>query len=146
MEFALTTVIRFAIRIFALIRNSSIMQSLPENIRPWGRYDVLESSEAHQVKRITVNPGARLSYQRHQRREEFWVIISGSARFTLDDVNTDHDSGAVLHIPFRSKHRVQNIGVDPLVFIEVQRGDYFGEDDIERFSDDYGREGTTYSH
>lgn len=120
--------------------------NLSENIRPWGRYDILESTDTHQVKRITVNLGARLSYQRHQRREEFWVIISGCARFTLDDVDTDHGSGEVLIVPFRSKHRVQNIGDTPLVFIEVQRGDYFGEDDIERFSDDYGREGTTTPH
>jgi mannose-6-phosphate isomerase len=119
---------------------------LPENIRPWGRYDILEVTPTHQVKRITVNPGARLSYQRHQRREEFWVIISGTARFTLDDVDSDHVEGEVLRVPFRAKHRVANIGDEPLVFIEVQRGDYFGEDDIERFSDDYGREGTIHPH
>lgn len=98
------------------------------------------------MKRITVNPGQRLSYQRHQRREEFWVIISGRARFTLDDIDTEHGAGEVLHVPFRAKHRVANSGDEPLVFIEVQRGDYFGEDDIERFSDDYGREGTTRPH
>lgn len=115
----------------------------PENTRPWGRYDILESTDTHQVKRITVNPGQRLSYQRHQRREEFWVLISGRARFTLDDIDSDHSAGEVLHVPFRAKHRVASIGSEPLIFIEVQRGDYFGEDDIERFSDDYGREGTT---
>lgn len=120
--------------------------NLPENIRPWGRYDILESADTHQVKRITVNPGGRLSYQRHQRREEFWVIISGRARFTLDDVDTEHRPGEVLFVPVGSKHRVANIGDEPLIFIEVQRGDYFGEDDIERFSDDYGREGTTRAH
>lgn len=119
---------------------------LAENIRPWGRYDILEVMSTHQVKRITVNPGARLSYQRHQRREEFWVIISGRALFTLDDKNSDHGAGEILFVPFRAKHRVQNIGDEPLVFIEVQRGDYFGEDDIERFSDDYGREETTRAH
>lgn len=115
---------------------------LPENIRPWGSYDILEVASTYQVKRITVNSAARLSYQCHQRREEFWVIISGRARFTLDNVDSDHGSGEVLFVPFRSKHRVANIGKEPLVFIEVQRGDYFGEDDIERFEDDYGREGT----
>lgn len=120
--------------------------TIPENVRPWGRYDILEVMPTHQVKRIMVNLGARLSYQRHQRREEFWVIISGRARFTLDDVDSDHEAGEVLMVPFRAKHRVQNIGDEPLVFIEVQRGDYFGEDDIERFSDDYGREGTTRPH
>lgn len=119
---------------------------LPENVRPWGRYDILEEQQGHQVKRITVNPGGRLSYQRHQRREEYWVIISGQAVFTLDDVDTDHGPGDVLIVPLGSKHRVANPGSEPLVFIEVQRGDYFGEDDIERFSDDYGREGTTTPH
>jgi mannose-6-phosphate isomerase-like protein (cupin superfamily) len=120
--------------------------NMPDSIRPWGRYDILEVQSTHQVKRITVNPGGRLSYQRHERREEFWVIISGRARFTLDDVDTDHGPGEVFIVPFHAKHRVQNIGEVPLVFIEVQRGDYFGEDDIERFSDDYGREGTTSPH
>lgn len=118
----------------------------PENVRPWGRYDVLEEMPTHQVKRITVSPGGRLSYQRHKRREEFWVIISGQARLTLDDVESDHGPGEVLIVPFEAKHRVACIGDEPLVFIEVQRGDYFGEDDIERFSDDYGREGTTTPH
>jgi mannose-6-phosphate isomerase len=121
-------------------------EQLPENIRPWGRYDILEEQSTHQVKRITVKPGQRLSYQRHLRREEYWVIISGKARFTLDDVDTDHGPGDVLVVPVKSKHRVANIGDELLVFIEVQRGEYFGEDDIERFSDDYGREGTTTPH
>lgn len=119
---------------------------LPENVRPWGRYDIHDVQPTHQVKRICVNPGHRLSYQRHQRREEFWVIISGRARFTLDDVDSDHGPGEVLLVPFCAKHRVENIGDELLIFIEVQRGDYFGEDDIERFEDDYGREGTTTPH
>ncbi|NQV90460.1 phosphomannose isomerase type II C-terminal cupin domain [Candidatus Uhrbacteria bacterium] len=118
----------------------------PENVRPWGRYDILEEMPTHQVKRITVNPGERLSYQRHKRREEFWVIILGRARFTLDDIESEHIAGDVLRIPFESKHRVACISDEPLVFIEVQRGDYFGEDDIERFEDDYGREGKTTPH
>lgn len=119
------------------------MQPVPENIRPWGRYDVLDVGATHQVKRITVEPGKRLSYQRHQRREEFWVIVSGRALFTLDDQESHHGPGEVLHIPRGSKHRVACLSEEPLVFIEVQLGDYFGEDDIERFEDDYGREGTT---
>ena len=122
------------------------MTEQPENIRPWGRYDILDVQADHQVKRIQVQPGGRLSYQRHQRREEFWVIISGHGTFTLDDVDTEHGPGEVLVVPLRSKHRIACLGDEPLVFIEVQRGDYFGEDDIERFSDDYGREGTTRPH
>lgn len=121
-------------------------ESAPENVRPWGRYDVLETSDEHQVKRITVNPGGRLSYQRHRRREEFWIVLSGRARFTLDDIDSDHGPGSVLIVPKGSKHRVACLGEEQLVFIEVQRGDYFGEDDIERFADDYGREGTTTPH
>ncbi len=122
------------------------MTEQPENIRPWGRYDILDVQADHQVKRIQVQPGGRLSYQRHQRREEFWVIISGRGTFTLDDVDTEHGPGEVLIVPLQSKHRIACLGDEPLVFIEVQRGDYFGEDDIERFSDDYGREGTTRPH
>lgn len=118
----------------------------PENVRPWGRYDVLEVTDTHQVKRITVKPGARLSYQRHQRREEYWVVLSGEARFTLDDNDSDHGPGSMFMIPIGAKHRAASIGEEPLVFIEVQRGDYFGEDDIERFEDDYGREGTVTPH
>ncbi len=117
-----------------------------ENVRPWGRYDVLDIQDDHQVKRIVVQPGGRLSYQRHQRREEFWIIVSGRATFTLDDVVSEHGASEVLMIPLGSKHRVACLGGEPLVFIEVQRGDYFGEDDIERFSDDYGREGSTRAH
>ena len=120
--------------------------NMPENVRPWGRYDILESTDTHQVKRITVNSGGRISYQRHQRREEYWIILSGRGRFTLDDVDSEHGAGAALIIPVGSKHRIACISDEPLVFIEVQRGDYFGEDDIERFSDDYGREGTTTPH
>ncbi|PJA45195.1 mannose-6-phosphate isomerase [Candidatus Uhrbacteria bacterium CG_4_9_14_3_um_filter_50_9] len=118
----------------------------PENVRPWGRYDILDCGDGYQVKRITVNPGGRLSYQRHEMREEYWVILSGRVQFTLDDVETEHGPGAVLIIPIRSKHRLACISDTPAVFIEVQRGDYLGEDDIERFSDDYGREGTTSPH
>jgi mannose-6-phosphate isomerase-like protein (cupin superfamily) len=118
----------------------------PENIRPWGRYDILDQGNGFQVKRITVQPGQRLSYQRHQHREECWIILSGKVRFTLDDVDTEHESGAVLIIPAGSKHRVACVGEQPAQFIEVQQGSYLGEDDIERFSDDYGREGTTTPH
>ncbi len=120
--------------------------TLPENVRPWGRYEILEVMPTHQVKHITMNPRARLSYQRHQRREEYWVIICGRARFTLEGIDSEHGPGEVLIVPVRAKHRVANLGDEPLVFIEVQRGDYFGEDDIERFHDDYGREGTTRPH
>lgn len=121
------------------LQNFPRMNDIPENIRPWGRYDVLDESPAHKSKRITVNPGGRLSYQRHQRRKEHWVVVSGVATVTLDDVESVYRPGEVVVVPLGTKHRVQNAGLEPLVFIEVQTGDYFGEDDIERFSDDYGR-------
>jgi mannose-6-phosphate isomerase len=122
------------------------MSDQPENVRPWGRYDILDVQADHQVKRIEVLPSGRLSYQRHQRREEFWIVISGRALLTLNDVDSEHGPGEVMLVPLGSKHRVACVGDEKLVFIEVQRGDYFGEDDIERFSDDYGREGTTSPH
>lgn len=115
------------------------MAQTPENVRPWGQYDILDESPAHKSKRITVNPGGRLSYQRHKRRKEHWVVVSGVATVTLDDVESVYRPGEVVVVPVMTKHRVQNAGSEPLVFIEVQTGDYFGEDDIERFSDDYGR-------
>ncbi|MBI4437366.1 phosphomannose isomerase type II C-terminal cupin domain [Candidatus Uhrbacteria bacterium] len=121
-------------------------ETLPENIRPWGRYDVLDVGVSYQVKRITVEPGKRLSYQRHERREEVWVIVSGRALFTLDDRESHHGPGEILHVPKGAKHRVACAGEEPLVFIEVQHGDYFGEDDIERFDDDFGRTGKTTPH
>lgn len=111
----------------------------PENIRPWGRYDVLDVGDGFKVKRITVIPQKRLSYQSHAKRSEFWVLVAGHARMTLDDVSLLKSKGDTVMISIGTKHRIENIGEDPLVFIEVQMGDYLGEDDIERFSDDYGR-------
>lgn len=111
----------------------------PENIRPWGRYDILDEGPTFKAKRITVNPAGRLSYQRHRRRAEHWIVVDGEATITLNDETTVRVAGESVVIPVLAKHRVENRGIAPLVFIEVQVGDYFGEDDIERFSDDYGR-------
>ena len=110
-----------------------------ENHRPWGFYEVLSDNPDHKVKRITVYPSSRLSYQRHSRRAEHWLVLKGHAIVTLDDKDIALGSGQSIDIPKGSKHRVKNDGSDNLVFIEVQTGDYFGEDDIERFEDDYGR-------
>lgn len=115
------------------------MKTTPENIRPWGRYDILETGKGYQVKRIEVLAGARLSYQRHRKRAERWIIVEGEAHVTLDGVETTYGSGEVVEIPLFAKHRVANTSSEPLLFIEVQLGDYLGEDDIERFEDDYGR-------
>ncbi len=114
--------------------------STSENIRPWGRYDVIDSGTGYQVKRILVNPKSRLSYQRHGRRTEYWVVVSGRALVTLDDEQFSRERGQIAIVPVGTKHRVENVSEEPLIFIEVQTGDYLGEDDIERFADDYGRE------
>ena len=107
--------------------------------RPWGRYEVLEDAETHKVKRIEVDPGARLSYQRHAHRAEHWFVVSGTAEVTLDDVVSSLGAGEAVDIPLGSAHRIANVGDDPLVFVEVQHGESFAEDDIERLDDDYDR-------
>ena len=112
-----------------------------DHIRPWGRYDILDEGIGYKVKRITVSPACRLSYQRHAQRSECWTIVAGRGRLTLDDVESDKSVGDVVKVGIGTKHRIQNIGTEPLIFIEVQLGAYLGEDDIERFSDDYGRVG-----
>jgi glycosyltransferase involved in cell wall biosynthesis/quercetin dioxygenase-like cupin family protein len=110
-----------------------------EDHRPWGFYEILSDRDDHKVKRITVYTGKRLSYQRHFRRAEHWYVVSGEALATRDGVEYVLKSGEAIDIPVGSWHRIKNIGSENLVFIEVQTGDYFGEDDIERAEDDYGR-------
>ena len=112
---------------------------MSESSRPWGRYEVLQESDSHKVKCIWVTPGKRLSYQRHQKRSEHWFMVAGSARVTLNGVISELKAGQTLDIGIGDLHRVENIGSDDLVFIEVQSGSYFGEDDIERIEDDFGR-------
>jgi mannose-6-phosphate isomerase len=107
--------------------------------RPWGRFEVLDDAVDCKVKRLTVTPGQRLSYQRHEHRSEHWVVVTGTARVTLDGVDHDLGPGEAIDIPRGAAHRVANPGADELAFVEVQLGDYFGEDDITRLSDDYGR-------
>lgn len=110
--------------------------------RPWGRYDCLEEEDSWKVKRHTIKPGGKNSYQRHKIRTEIWVVVSGSGRFLIDDNWIEAGVGEVVKIPVNTKHRWHNTGKDDLILIEVQTGTYFGEDDIERLEDDYGREGT----
>ncbi len=110
-----------------------------EDRRPWGDFLVLSDAPDHKVKRITVLPGKRLSLQRHRRRAEHWFVVQGEAVVTLDEREIPLKQGQAVDIPQFAKHRIANPGQSPLVFIEVQMGDYFGEDDIERFEDDYGR-------
>ena len=108
--------------------------------RPWGSFTVLDEGENFKVKRIEVFPEKRLSYQKHARRAEHWFIVQGTAKVTLNDETFNLESGANIDIEVGDKHRVENPGhSETLVFIEVQRGDYLGEDDIIRFEDDFGR-------
>jgi len=109
-------------------------------VRPWGSYTVLDDEAGdHKVKRIVVSPGRRLSYQRHARRAEHWFVVSGSATVTLEGAQIALGPGQSIDIPMGAAHRIANPGVEPLVFIEVQHGEYFGEDDIVRLEDDFGR-------
>jgi mannose-1-phosphate guanylyltransferase/mannose-6-phosphate isomerase len=114
-----------------------------EVFRPWGSYDSLENAQGFQVKRLTVLPGAILSLQLHHRRAEHWVVVAGVARITLDDKVFDLTVNEHTFIPINAKHRIENPGTELLHIIEVQVGDYLGEDDIVRFEDKYGREGRT---
>ncbi len=110
--------------------------------RPWGTYTVLDDEPTFKVKRIEVDPGRRLSYQRHARRSEHWFIVHGTAVVTLDGERREVPAGAAVDIPVGTDHRIENASDTPVVFVEVQHGEYFGEDDIVRLEDDYGRSGT----
>ena len=109
--------------------------------RPWGTYEVLDEGDLFKVKRIEVLSGKRLSYQKHSKRAEHWFVVAGEAKVTLDDRDIKVPAGEAIDIPIGSAHRVENEGTETLVFIEVQRGTYLGEDDIVRLQDDFGRAG-----
>ncbi len=109
--------------------------------RPWGSYEVLEDAPTHKVKQIVVQPGRRLSYQRHAHRAEHWFVVSGVAEVTLNGESHALVAGQAIDIARGSAHRIADTGQDELIFIEVQHGDSFGEDDIERLEDDFGRAG-----
>ena len=110
-----------------------------DSFRPWGRYEVLQDAPTHKVKCIYVNPGARLSYQRHQKRQEHWFIVQGVADVVLGDKEFTKNPGETVDIAVGQLHRIGNSGSEEVIFIEVQTGTYFGEDDIERIQDDYAR-------
>jgi len=110
-----------------------------ESKRPWGEYTVLSDEADHKVKRIAVYPGKRFSLQRHRRRTEHWYIVQGTGEATRDNETVPVSPGMSVDIPCGARHRMKNTGDGTLVFIEVQTGDYFGEDDIERIEDDFGR-------
>lgn len=106
---------------------------------PWGKWEVLLSEPGYKVKRITVKPGQRLSYQKHARRLEHWVAVAGKGIVVLEGKEIILEPGAAVDIPAEAAHRAINPGTEPFVFIEVQRGSYLGEDDIIRLEDSYGR-------
>jgi mannose-1-phosphate guanylyltransferase len=110
-----------------------------EVYRPWGKYDSVDNGERFQVKRITVNPGAKLSVQMHHHRAEHWIVVSGTAKVTLDDETILLSENQSTYIPIGVVHALENPGKLPLEMIEVQSGSYLGEDDIVRFEDRYGR-------
>ena len=107
--------------------------------RPWGTFTVLDEADGFKVKRIEVLPGKRLSYQKHAQRAEHWVVVKGTAKVTLDDRDVIVETGQAVDIAIGAAHRVENPGHETLVFIEVQRGGYLGEDNIVRLQDDFGR-------
>jgi len=115
------------------------MISIEREERPWGRFFVLHDELTYKLKRIEVDPGGRLSYQYHHRRSEAWTIVEGTGVITLEDKDSEYTKGQTVLIPQGVKHRIENKTAEKVVFIEVQTGSYFGEDDIVRIEDDYNR-------
>lgn len=110
--------------------------------RPWGSYQVLDENSSYKIKRIEVIPGERLSLQKHHHRSEHWIVVSGTALVTCGDQQRVVNVNESTFIPIGHQHRLENPGKIPLVIIEVQSGEYLGEDDIIRFDDDYDRCGS----
>ena len=115
------------------------MISIESEERPWGRFFVLHDELTYKLKRIEVDPGGSLSYQYHYKRSEAWTIVGGIGTITLDGAVKEYSAGETILIPQGLKHRIENKGIRKVVFIEVQTGTYFGEDDIVRIEDDYNR-------
>jgi mannose-1-phosphate guanylyltransferase / mannose-6-phosphate isomerase len=107
--------------------------------RPWGKYEILVDAKNHKVKKITVYQKSRLSLQSHKQRSEHWVVVNGTADVINGENNLVLEKNESTFIPTGAKHRLANSGKTNLEIIEVQIGDYFGEDDIVRYEDDYGR-------
>jgi len=115
------------------------MISIESEERPWGRFFVLHDEPSYKLKRIEVDPGGRLSYQYHHKRSEAWIIVEGTGVITLDGIDKEFTKGQTVLIPQGVKHRIENKRQEKVVFIEVQTGSYFGEDDVVRIEDDYNR-------
>lgn len=108
-------------------------------LRPWGSFTTLEEGKGYKIKRIEVKPGHRLSLQMHHHRSEHWIVVCGTAKITCGEVEKLLGPNESTYVPQCALHRLENPGVIPLVLIEVQNGEYLGEDDIVRFQDDYSR-------
>lgn len=108
-------------------------------LRPWGSFTILEEGSGYKIKRIEVKPGHRLSLQMHHHRSEHWIVISGIAKVQRDEDELMLSKNESTYVPRFTRHRLENPGRVPLVLIEVQNGEYLGEDDIIRFEDDYAR-------
>lgn len=121
------------------------MNNLTENSsrdeRPWGYYEILSERAGCRIKKVVVLPGHRMSLQRHRQRAEHWFVLAGAGRVIVEENERGIAAGDSVDIPAGSVHRVSNPGNEDLVIIEIQTGRYFGEDDIERIADDYGRQG-----
>ena len=122
------------------VRKVAQAEILPKDHRPWGWFETLAISDRFQVKRIFVNPGSALSLQSHHHRSEHWVVVTGTAKVTVDTEVKLLTEGQSVHIPLAAIHRMENPGKVPMVLIEVQTGTYLGEDDIVRYEDMYSRE------
>ncbi len=107
--------------------------------RPWGTYQTIALDQGYQVKIISVNPGAKLSLQKHAQRAEHWVVVQGIATVTVDCITQDYNVNQAIYIPQQAKHRLENRTEQLISVIEVQVGSYLGEDDIVRYDDVYGR-------
>lgn len=112
-------------------------------LRPWGSFTVLEEGNGYKIKRIEVKPGHRLSLQMHHHRSEHWIVVSGTAKVVCGDQEKLLTTNQSTYVPPCTSHRLENSGVIPLILIEVQNGQYLGEDDIVRFQDDYSRTNKT---
>jgi mannose-6-phosphate isomerase len=113
----------------------STVESAATEFRPWGSFTTLEEGLGYKIKRIEVNPGHRLSLQMHYHRSEHWIVVSGTARVICDEKETLLKQKESTYVPMNTRHRVENPGSIPLVMIEVQNGEYLGDDDIHRFDD-----------
>lgn len=122
-----------------VLTNGNGKEVAETGLRPWGSYTVLEEGRGYKIKRIEVKPGHRLSLQLHHHRSEHWIVVSGTAKVTCGDQEILLSTNQSTYVPPCTQHRLENVGVIPLVLIEVQNGEYLGEDDIVRFQDDYAR-------